>query len=446
MSVIYGVNVFTYPTDWFGMDHHGFLAGDGKSYSFDHRASGYSRGEGVATVVVKRLSTALRDGDTIRAVVRATGLNQDGRTPGITLPNAAAQESMIRSVYARGGLKLDETAYIEAHATGTAVGDPIEARAIANSFDTSKRHAPLVVGAVKSAIGHTEGASGLAGNIKSVMILESGVIPPKTSFEKANPKIPLDKWKLRLPLQPTPTPWPSSGTRQVSINSFGFSGTNGHAVLQDAYHYLFSRDMSGLHRTLPPPCVNGHTNGVCPNGATTNGHTTTESTTNGHVHGNSISTANGETLADNANIETPAPAHGDDNLASNGTTHQTNGNGISANTEPDHPMVFPFSAFDEAGLARNMESIANHYGSLSKPSSVDERHLLQDLAHTLAAKRTNFPWRSYVLASSLEELMTSLSKASSAAKPVRTRAVPNIGFVFTGQGAQWHAMGRELFA
>ncbi|OIW27857.1 hypothetical protein CONLIGDRAFT_619446 [Coniochaeta ligniaria NRRL 30616] len=417
MSVICGVNVFTYPTDWFGMDHHGFLAGDGKSYSFDHRASGYSRGEGVATVVLKRLSTALRDGDTIRAVVRATGLNQDGRTPGITLPSATAQENMIRSVYARGGLKLDDTAYIEAHATGTAAGDPIEARAIANSFDTAKRESPLVVGAVKSAIGHTEGASGLAGIIKSVMILESGIIPPNTNFEKANPKIPLDKWRLRLPLQSIP--WPSTGTRQVSINSFGFSGTNGHVVLQDAHHYLSSRELSGLHRTLVRPETNGHTNGVHVNGTVA---------TNGDANG--------------------AHDHfdGNGNVAANGTLDHIDENGSSETAPSHHPLLFTFSAFDEAGVERNMQSLASYYGDLNPPSPDDERRHLQDLAYTLAAKRTSFPWRSYVLASSFDDLMASLSEAASAAKPVRTRAAPNIGFVFTGQGAQWYAMGRELLA
>ncbi|KAB5585705.1 hypothetical protein GE09DRAFT_983703 [Coniochaeta sp. 2T2.1] len=418
MSIICGVNVFTYPTDWFGMDHHGFFAGDGKSYSFDHRASGYSRGEGVATVVLKPLAKALRDGDTIRAVVRATGLNQDGRTPGITLPSATAQETMIRSVYARGGLKLEETAYIEAHATGTAAGDPIEARAIAHSFETAKRDSPLVVGAVKSAIGHTEGASGLAGIIKSVMILELGIIPPNTNFEKANPKIPLDKWKLKLPLQPMP--WPSCGTRQVSINSFGFSGTNGHVVLHDAYHYLRSNNLSGLHRTLPYPeaKANGRHNDTEVNGAADiNGHAT-----NGLANGNGVH-VNG---AGNSNSDT------------NGERHPTR--------TSQSPLLFAFSAFDEAGVARNMESLAAYYSTLTLPSPNNERSHLQDLAYTLAAKRTAFPWRSYTLASSLGDLLASLSKAASGAKPIRTRAAPNVGFVFTGQGAQWYAMGRELLA
>lgn len=406
MTVICGVNVFTWPTDWFGMDHHGFFAGDGKSYSFDHRASGYSRGEGVATVLVKRLSTALRDGDTIRAVVRATGLNQDGRTPGITLPSAAAQEQMIREVYKRGGLDLAQTAYIEAHATGTAAGDPIEARAIANSFNTIEREAPLIVGAVKSAIGHTEGASGLAGIIKSVMVLESAMIPPNTNFEKVNPKIPIDKWKLHLPLQPTP--WPSPGLRQVSINSFGFSGTNGHVVLQDARHYLEEHKLEGLHRTAP---FQAHANGSVTNGTgyvngySTNGNGMTSGTANGHTGENAGSAANRT------------------------------------------PLIFPVTSFDEQGVQRNARSLAAYLSDLliSDPLS-QTRNYLQDLAYTLAAKRTAFQWRSFCLASSVADLAETLAADTSLAKPVRTRAAPSIGFVFTGQGAQWYAMGRELLA
>lgn len=398
MSVICGVNVFTYPTDWFGMDHHGFLAGDGKSYSFDHRASGYSRGEGVGTIILKRLSTALRDGDTIRAVCLASGLNQDGRTPGITLPSGPAQEQMIREVYKRGGLDIGKTAYVEAHATGTAAGDPIEARAIANTFGTADRESPLIVGAVKSAIGHTEGASGLAGIIKSVMVLESGMIPPNANFEKANPKIPIDKWRIRLPLQPTP--WPAPGMRQLSINSFGFSGTNGHVVLVDALHYLEQNKLSGFHKTLPYPDTahNGHTNGESASESATNGHTQT----NGHTH--------------------------------------TNGDSTTARP----PLVFAFSSFDEQGVQRNASALANYLKDLLSDPLSNAKEYMNDLAYTLAAKRTTFQWRSYYLSNSLGDLAQKLATDSSLLKPVRTRGVPNIGFVFTGQGAQWYAMGREL--
>ncbi|KAL7898810.1 hypothetical protein HDV64DRAFT_291566 [Trichoderma sp. TUCIM 5745] len=420
MSVICGVNVFTYPTEWFGMAHHGFLSADGKSYSFDHRASGYSRGEGVGTVILKRLSTALRDGDTIRAVCLASGLNQDGRTPGITLPSGPAQEQMIREVYKRGGLDIGKTVYVEAHATGTAAGDPIEARAITNAFATAEREMPLIVGAVKSAIGHTEGASGLAGIIKSVMILESGMIPPNANFEKANPKIPIDKWKIRLPLQPTP--WPAPGMRQLSINSFGFSGTNGHVVLVDALHYLEQKNLSGFHKTLTYPDIthNGHTNG--------NGVSESESTTNGHAHSNGHAQSNGH-------IETSGHAK---------TNGHSDANGDSTTARP--PLVFAFSSFDEQGVQRNAAVLGNYLKDLLVDPPSNAKNYLSDLAYTLAAKRTTFQWRSYYLSNSLEDLAQKLATDSSPLKPVRTRGVPSIGFVFTGQGAQWYAMGRELLA
>ena len=435
MTLICGVNVFTYPVDVCGMAHQGFLAGDGKSYSFDHRASGYSRGEGVATVVVKRLSTALRDGDTIRAVVRSTGLNQDGRTPGITLPSAVAQESMIRSVYARASLDLQRTGYIEAHATGTSAGDPIEARAIASTFATSERQVPLVVGAVKSVIGHTEGASGLAGIIKTVMILESGIIPPNANFEKANPKIPIDKWKLKLPLEPIV--WPSPGLRQASINSFGFSGTNGHIVLQDAYHYFEQENIVGIHRTVATPSLpkelpetNGagdHRNGISEDmgGRFQNG----DVHENGTKHENGLGNGNG--VSQNGTS------------TQNGTMHSSPDSKTNGHSTLDAPpFLFCVSAFDKVGVQRNMQALTEYCVPTSNAS--DDQTRLSDLAYTLAVKRSSFTWRAHCLASSLQDLKTGLSRESCAVKPFRARGVPDIGFVFTGQGAQWHAMGHEL--
>lgn len=146
------------------MSHHGFLGKEGRCFSFDHRAEGYGRGEGVGTIIVKRLRDALRDGDTIRAVVRASGVNQDGRTAGVSLPSAQAQEALMRSVYSRAGLDPKDTRMVEAHGTGTSAGDPLEASAIAKVFSSSRSaEEPLYVGALKSSIGHMEGAAGVAG-------------------------------------------------------------------------------------------------------------------------------------------------------------------------------------------------------------------------------------------------------------------------------------------
>lgn len=162
-----------------------FLSPDSLSYSFDDRANGYARGEGVVAIVVKPLADALRDHDVVRAVIRATGSNQDGRTPGLTQPSAEAQEILIRHVYQKAGLTLEDTRYVEAHGTGTPTGDPIEMKAIGRVFRThrSSQH-PLYVGSVKANIGHLEGGSGLAGIIKTILTLEKGVIPPNALFKK----------------------------------------------------------------------------------------------------------------------------------------------------------------------------------------------------------------------------------------------------------------------
>ena len=163
MAIVSGVTVISYPGDITNMSYQGFLGSAGRCFSFDSRAAGYARGEGVGSVIVKRLSDAVEAGDTIRAVIRGTAVNQDGKTPGLTLPDSTAQEALIRSVYASAQLPLNETSMVEAHGTGTAVGDPIEANALARAFSSRPKDKPLVVGAVKSGTGHLEGAAGVAG-------------------------------------------------------------------------------------------------------------------------------------------------------------------------------------------------------------------------------------------------------------------------------------------
>ena len=176
-----------------------FLSPDSRCYSFDHRANGYSRGEGFGVVLLKLLSEAVRDGNTIRAIIRGTGTNQDGRTPGITQPNKDAQETLIRDTYISAGLDLKTTRFFEAHGTGTAIGDPTEASAISAVFKSERSPTePLYIGAVKPNIGHLEGGSGLASLIKTIMVLEKGIIPPNIWFEKPNPKIPVEDWNIKV--------------------------------------------------------------------------------------------------------------------------------------------------------------------------------------------------------------------------------------------------------
>lgn len=172
---------------------------EGRCFTFDSRGTGYGRGDGVATVVLKLLSEAIKNNDPIRAIIRSSGVGQDGKTNGISVPNGEAQEQLIRATYARAGLDPSETLYVEAHGTGTAVGDPIEASAIGRSFAVERRSKePVIVGSLKTNIGHTESVSGLAGLIKAVLIVENGLIPPNFDFRTPNPNIPLQQLNIKV--------------------------------------------------------------------------------------------------------------------------------------------------------------------------------------------------------------------------------------------------------
>lgn len=161
-----------------------FLSPDGRCYSFDDRGNGYGRGEGFVSLLIKPVAAAVRDGDCIRAVVRASASNQNGRTPGITMPSTEAQALLIRSAYQAAGLDFDTTGYFEAHGTGTPIGDPLEFNAIAQTLvNKDTRTFPLIVGSVKSNIGHLEGTAGLAGLVKAILCVEKGMIPPLANFE-----------------------------------------------------------------------------------------------------------------------------------------------------------------------------------------------------------------------------------------------------------------------
>lgn len=171
--------------------------------------------------MLKPLHLALKNGDMIRGVIRNTAANQDGNTPGITLPSAEAQEALIRRAYAEAGLDPAATAYVEAHGTGTPAGDPVEAAALASTFGKARVPGkPLYIGSAKSNVGHLEGGSGMVQIVKAVMMLEKGQIPPSIWFEKPNPRIPMEEWNLAVPTELMP--WPVEGLRRISINSFGY--------------------------------------------------------------------------------------------------------------------------------------------------------------------------------------------------------------------------------
>ncbi|MCY1023219.1 type I polyketide synthase [Pyxidicoccus sp. MSG2] len=212
----------------------GMLSPDGRCKTFDSRANGYVRGEGAGLVVLKPLSKAIADGDSIYAVIRGTAANQDGRTNGITVPNGEAQKAVAREALRRSGLSPHQVRYIEAHGTGTPVGDPIEARALGEVFGQGRGEGErCVVGSVKTNIGHLEAAAGIAGLIKAALCLKHGQIPPHLHLQRTNPNIDFDGLKLRVPRALEPMPQ-GEGPAVVAVNSFGFGGTNAHAVLSEA--------------------------------------------------------------------------------------------------------------------------------------------------------------------------------------------------------------------
>lgn len=214
---------------------------------WDAKADGYARGEGSAAVVLKLLRQAIADGDDIECVIRETGVNQDGRTAGITVPSVSSQTALIRSTYARCGLDSskdeDRCQYFEAHGTGTLAGDPVEAEAVRNAFFDRERHfgdisvdsipAMLHVGSIKTIIGHLEGAAGLAGLIKASLAVQHGLIPRNMHFDQLNPAIEPFYDQLSVPMETTPWPDLTPGVpRRASVNSFGFGGTNCHTIIE----------------------------------------------------------------------------------------------------------------------------------------------------------------------------------------------------------------------
>ncbi|KAF4628668.1 hypothetical protein G7Y89_g9483 [Cudoniella acicularis] len=366
------------------------LSPDYRCFSFDDRANGYSRGEGFGVLILKRLSDAVRDGDTIRAVIRATGSNQDGHTPGIMQPSRISQEVLIKHTYHKARLSMEETRYIEAHGTGTAVGDPLEAAAFGSAFRASRTpNDPLYVGAVKSNIGHLEGASGIAGVIKAIMILEKAMIPRNTNFENLNPRIDAEFLHIKFPLQTIP--WPKAGLRRASVNSFGFGGTNAHVILDDAYHFLQQRGLVANHNTVKNP----------------------------------------PTLLNN------------DDYSKN----QVNSlNGVGQDDQLKRPKIYVFSAYDSAALKRTTAQFTDYFIGLDL-SREKLPKFLSDLAYTLATKRSMLSWRSFLIADSLQNLKELDTAASS---PLQSLDEMKLGFneastIFKRLALRGSFSAKELF-
>ena len=229
-----GVNLILSPELTVTFSQARMMASDGRCKTFDARADGYVRGEGCGVVVLKRLSDALRDGDTILAVIRGSAINHDGRSNGLTAPNGLSQQAVIRQALENAGVAPAQITYVEAHGTGTSLGDPIEVQSLRAVLDEGRPpDQPYLVGSVKTNIGHLEAAAGVAGLIKVVLSLMHEEIPPHLHLEKVNPYISLNGSPLEIPTGRRP--WPrGEKPRLAGVSSFGFGGTNAHIVLAEA--------------------------------------------------------------------------------------------------------------------------------------------------------------------------------------------------------------------
>jgi myxalamid-type polyketide synthase MxaE and MxaD len=229
-----GVSVNLLPSGDVFFSRAGSLSPDGRCKPFDAAANGMVRGEGAGLVALKRLSQALADGDRVYAAIRATAVNQDGRSNGIMAPNAQAQEAVLREAYAQAGISPAEVQYLEAHGTGTPLGDPIEAGSLAAVLGQGRGpDFACVLGSVKSNLGHPEAAAGVAGVIKTALALSHGTIPPNLHFREWNPMLRSMDFPMRVYTEPGP--WPDPHRRRIAgVSGFGFGGTNAHLVLEEA--------------------------------------------------------------------------------------------------------------------------------------------------------------------------------------------------------------------
>jgi len=233
-ALVGGVNLILTPDVSVGLTHFGGLSPTGRCQAFAAGADGFVRGEAVACLYVKTLERALADGDRVRGVIARTAVNNDGGGESLVTPSPAGQEDVLRSAYDGAGIPPDRLAYVEAHGTGTGRGDPVEAGTIGAVLGRAPgRRRPLAIGSVKTNIGHTEAAAGLAGLVKVLLALEHRMVPPSLHAGELNPAIPFDELNLLLTREPLPLPSAADGPVYLGVNSFGWGGTNAHAVVTD---------------------------------------------------------------------------------------------------------------------------------------------------------------------------------------------------------------------
>jgi len=245
-AIVAGVNLLLSPFSFIGFSRASMLSPDGLCKAFDESGNGYVRSEGAVAIVLRSKESALRNQESVHGVLVGSGINSDGRTAGMSLPSAESQADLLRDVYAQFGIDPNDLAFVEAHGTGTRVGDPLEAHALGTVLG-QRRNDKLVIGSVKTNIGHLEPASGLAGLLKSVMALKENVVPRSLHFDNPNPDIAFDELNLHVAGEAVPLK-KNGKIRYAGVNSFGFGGANAHAILADAE----PGEAWSPERTVPP--------------------------------------------------------------------------------------------------------------------------------------------------------------------------------------------------
>ncbi|XXH00688.1 hypothetical protein Hte_007038 [Hypoxylon texense] len=333
----------------------GILSPTSTCHTFDASADGYGRAEGAGALFLKRLSDAIRDGDPIRGVIRSTAVNTNGKVDGmgITHPSVEGQSRVIRMAYEKAKLDPNLTAYAELHGTGTPVGDPIEVRAVSSAMnETRSQSKPLLIGALKPNIGHSEAASGIFAVMKAALMTEAAVIPGVALFKNLNPEIREKDWNVRV--HADTAPWPQgSALRRAGVSSFGYGGTNGHVIVESIDN-LYPWYSHGRAKKLAQ-----------------------------YVH------------------------------------------------STKRPLLLCLSAHDKTTMTRMINDI----------SAIAPDYYVADLAHTLNLHRTMFSYRAFTVARE-GEVSEAFSPEALRIGAMPKKASRNIGFLFTGQGAQWAGMAR----
>ncbi|KAI0189868.1 reducing type I polyketide synthase 10 [Astrocystis sublimbata] len=243
-AIVAGANLILSPEQHVSIMKAGVLSATSTCHTFDVSADGYGRADGVGALYVKRLRDAIADGDPIRSVIRGSAINANGHTTGVSLPSLDGQVSVVRNAMTRANLDPDDIAYVECHGTGTKVGDAIEIEALAHVFQRTSAN-PLLVGSVKTNVGHSEAVSGISSIIKATLAMERGLLPPTHGLTKINPKLKVEERHIAIPTELTDWPDSSFRPRRVGINSFGYGGANAHCILEEASSPLLHPTPSG---------------------------------------------------------------------------------------------------------------------------------------------------------------------------------------------------------